>query len=444
MRRKVKRGLRLALQAGLWLFILYMGINIIAKGSMILYGEPLEKIMSDTLERVGKQLGVEIIKRSGIVFSYLYEDNTDKDNVARFVEKMYLWRADIYDKNIEYPAEDGVYDELLAKQLIENMFVKSTLLENDIPVISYLPEHGYQIMGEGDSGEDITADIEPPITDIGEEETVPDNETLVKEVFKPKLIGTEYSMSQLEDFDFLLRKFYAVESNTTVNTSILNVEKMLSYDMALAKSKEASPQILIYHTHSTEEYADSREGVVSDTVVGMGSYLEEILERDYGYEVMHVTTPFDCLNGKLDRSAAYAYAEGALDGILKTYPDIEVIIDLHRDGVNEDVRLVTEYNGKKAAKIMFVNGISRMENKSISYLDNPNLAGNLAFSFQLQLKGEAYFPGLMRRIIIKAYRYNLHYEPRSVLVELGAQTNTVEEARNSVELLAFMIGEVLK
>lgn len=437
MRRKVRRGLRLALQAGLWLFILYLGINIIAKGSMIIYGEPLQKIMTDTLNHVGKRLGAEIIKRSGIVFSYLYDDSTNRDSVSRFLEKMYLWRIDIHDKNIEYPAEDNVYDELLAKQIIENMFEESTLLENDIPVISYLPNYGYQIIGEGDSGE---------TTDTVEETSSPEDSTEpeVREVLTPEIIGTEYSLSQLKDFDFLLRKFYAVESNTTVNTSILNVTEMLSYDVTLAKRDEASPQILIYHTHSTEGYADSREGVVEDTVVGMGSYLAEILERDYGYKVIHVTTPFDCLNGKLDRSAAYAYAEGALDGILKTYPDIEVIIDLHRDGVDEDVRLVTEYNGKKAAKIMFVNGISRMENKSISYLNNPNLAGNLAFSFQLQLKGEAYFPGLMRRIIIKAYRYNLHYEPRSVLVELGAQTNTVAEARNSVELLAFMIGEVLK
>ncbi len=274
---------------------------------------------------------------------------------------------------------------------------------------------------------------------------MPEDETNgTKEVFMPKLIGTQYTLSELKDFDFMLRKLYAVESNTTVNTSILNVGKMFSYDTSLEKKDGASPQILIYHTHSTEAYADSREGVVSDTVVGMGSYLAEILKRDYGYEVIHITTPFDCINGKLDRSAAYAYAEGALDGILKTYPDIEVIIDLHRDGVNDNVRLVTEYNGRKAAKIMFVNGISRMNGESISYLGNPNLEGNLAFSFKLQLKGEAYFPGVMRRIIIKAYRYNLHYKPRSVLVELGAQTNTVEEARYSVELLAFMIGEVLK
>ena len=93
---------------------------------------------------------------------------------------------------------------------------------------------------------------------------------------------------------------------------------------------------------------------------------------------------------------------------------------------------------------MFVNGISRLKSNEIGYLANPNLADNLAFSFQLQLKGEAYFPGLMRRIIIKAYRYNLHFKPKSALVELGAQTNTVEEARNAIELLAVMIGEVLQ
>ncbi len=442
MRRKMRKAFKITLQIGLWLLILYLGINIIVKGTQIIYGESLNKIVADTLNQAGKQLGVEIMKKSGTVFSYLYEGEEQEDYLSRFLEKMYLWRADVLDKDITYPIEDSVYDEILARLLIENMFADSSLLNNNIPVISYFPNYGYSVIGEGDSGE------------ISEQETTTQAGTIIDasgtqteevvEVLAPEIIGTEYSMAQLGDFDFLLRKFYAVESNTTVNSSILNVLNMLSKDMSLEKSETASPQILIYHTHSTEGYADSREGVVEDTVVGMGNYLAEILERDYGYEVLHVTTPFDCLNGKLDRSTAYAYAEGALDGILATYPDIEVIIDLHRDGVDEDVHLVTEYNGKKAAKIMFVNGISRMENRSISYLNNPNLSGNLAFSFQLQLKGEAYFPGLMRRIIIKAYRYNLHFEPRSVLVELGAQTNTVEEARNSVELLAIMLGEVLR
>ena len=443
MRRKIRKAFKITLQIGLWLTILYLGINIIVKGTQIIYGESLNEILSDALNQAGKQLGVEIMKKSGTVFSYLYEGDEQENYLSRFFERMYLWRSDVLDKDITYPIEDSVYDEILAKLLIENMFADSSLLNNDIPVISYFPNYGYSVFGEGDSGE-ISAEQETTTqtgtaidaNGTGAEEFV--------EVLTPKVIGTEYSMAQLSDFDFLLRKFYAVESNTTVNGSILNVSNMLSKDMSLEKSEKVSPQVLIYHTHSTEGYADSREGVVEDTVVGMGGYLAEILERDYGYEVLHVTTPFDCLNGKLDRSTAYAYAEGALDGILATYPDIEVIIDLHRDGVDEDVRLVTEYNGKKAAKIMFVNGISRMENKSIDYLYNPNLSGNLAFSFQLQLKGEAYFPGLMRRIIIKAYRYNLHFEARSVLVELGAQTNTVEEARNSVELLAIMLGEVLR
>ncbi len=155
MRRRVRKGLRLAAWAGLWLFILYLGINIIAKGSSIIYGEAFEKIISDTLEEAGKKLGAVIIKRSGIVFSYLYEDEDDKDSALRFIENMYLWRADIYDKNIVYPAEDRIYDELLAKQVIESMFAKSTLLENEIPVISYLPDYAYQATaaGEGDRDE---------------------------------------------------------------------------------------------------------------------------------------------------------------------------------------------------------------------------------------------------------------------------------------------------
>ncbi len=150
------------------------------------------------------------------------------------------------------------------------------------------------------------------------------------------------------------------------------------------------------------------------------------------------------MNGTLDRSKAYDYASEGLEKILDQYPSIEVIIDLHRDGVNEGVHLVTEVNGKPTAQIMFVNGISRSTMQGdIPYLYNPYIQDNLAFSLMLQLKAKAYYPDFTRRILINAYRYNLHFRPRSILVETGAQTNTLEEAMNAMEPLAVMLHEIL-
>ena len=130
--------------------------------------------------------------------------------------------------------------------------------------------------------------------------------------------------------------------------------------------------------------------------------------------------------------------------ILNQYPSIEVVIDLHRDGVNENTHLVTEVNGKATAKLMYFNGLSRTKaNGDIAYLYNPYIQDNLAFSFQMQMKTEELFPGLARRIYLKGYRYSLHMMPKSLLIEAGAQTNTVEEMRNAMDLLAEILNQVL-
>ena len=145
-----------------------------------------------------------------------------------------------------------------------------------------------------------------------------------------------------------------------------------------------------------------------------------------------------------DRDNAYSYSGPALEQILAENPSIEVVIDLHRDGVPETTRLVSEVNGKQTAQIMFFNGLSRTTaNGNIAYLANPNLADNLAFSFQMKLAAEEYYPGFARATYLKGYRYNLHYRPKSLLVEVGAQTNTLEEAMNAMEPLADILHKVL-
>ena len=146
----------------------------------------------------------------------------------------------------------------------------------------------------------------------------------------------------------------------------------------------------------------------------------------------------------MDRSKAYELSEIGVKEILNQNPSIEVVIDLHRDGVNEDLHLVTEVDGKQTAKIMFFNGLSRTKaNGDIAYLYNPYIQDNLSFSFQMQLASETMYPGFARRIYLKGYRYSLHMMPKSLLIEAGAQTNTVEEMKNAMDLLANILQEVL-
>ena len=251
--------------------------------------------------------------------------------------------------------------------------------------------------------------------------------------------AVEISREKLNDFDYLVQNFYQIDRTTTIDGSELNAQEMLAKDMKLKGGSE-NVQILIYHTHSQEGYADSVPGDPGSSVMALGERLTQLLEDKYGFHVMHHMGEYDVK----DRDNAYSYSGPALEQILAENPSIEVVIDLHRDGVPETTRLVSEVNGKQTAQIMFFNGLSRTTaNGNIAYLANPNLADNLAFSFQMKLAAEEYYPGFARATYLKGYRYNLHYRPKSLLVEVGAQTNTLEEAMNAMEPLADILHKVL-
>ena len=173
---------------------------------------------------------------------------------------------------------------------------------------------------------------------------------------------------------------------------------------------------------------------------GIPAYLAQLLTEEYGYEVLHHTASYDVPS----RDDAYSVALPELEKLLAEYPQIQVIIDLHRDAVEEETRLVTELDGRPTAKVMFFNGLSRTRTTgNLSYLYNENLDSNLAFSFQMQKAAMEYYPGLTRKIYLKAYRYNMHLKPRTLLIELGAQNNTLEEALNACDPLAHLLDLVL-
>ena len=250
--------------------------------------------------------------------------------------------------------------------------------------------------------------------------------------------AVSFPQEKLNDFDYLLQNFYVVDRTTTIDSSQLNAADLLSRNMKLTHTPDA-PQILIYHTHSQEGFVDSVAGDPSTTIVGVGAYLHKLL-GSYGFHVLHHTGEYDVDS----RDDAYSKAGPAIEQILKENPSIEVVIDVHRDGVAEGTHLVTDIDGKQTASIMFFNGLSRTTaNGDISYLPNPYIQDNLAFSLQMQLAAEEYYPGFSRMIYLKGYRYNMHYCPKSLLVEVGAQTNTLQEAMNAMEPLADIIAKVI-
>ena len=269
----------------------------------------------------------------------------------------------------------------------------------------------------------------------------PKEDRLVSEEQSASHMGTIYNLEELSDYEYLLSHFYTVEPTTAVTAQELDAEKLLAEDMTIDRTVDG-PQILIYHTHSQEGFADSVPGDPSTTIVGAGEYLAELL-RNRGYKVMHVTSVYDLIDGELDRSEAYSRAEEEISQILAEHPSIQSVIDLHRDGVAEGTRLVTELNGKTMARFMFFNGLSRTrKNGSIEYLHNPYIEDNLALTLQLKLTCDQYYPGLARNIYLKSLRYNLHLSPKALLIEAGAQTNTLQEILNTMEPLADVLDTV--
>ena len=273
-------------------------------------------------------------------------------------------------------------------------------------------------------------------------ETQPANTLPQSNIVLPHPI-LDLSRDKLSDYDYLMNNFYIVDENTDASAVKINAAEFLAEDFSLSHGP-LEPQILIYHSHTQETFADSREGVVEDSIVGVGNYLAEILTETYGYQVLHVTEEFDLAGGVLDRNKAYDYARPYIEQILKENPSIEVVIDLHRDGVAEDRHLVTEINGKPTAQIMFFNGLSYTASGGpVDYLPNPYIQDNLAFSFQMEYQAAQYYPDFYRGIYLSGLRYNLHLRKRAVLLEAGAQTNTVQEVKNAMEPFADILNRVL-
>ena len=403
-KRDVERGISILL----WILMVLLAGYIIVKG-LALEKKDMEYMMGNIQHQALK-----------IYLPGITETEGEKDG------KQWLWekiKAQLpilkkYSKEEKKPEIDAKTSSRIMRENTE--FLEAKILEENReagpPSSGYENTEDEEIPGDAPSQETVNQ-IRAPVTDI--------------------------PLEKFQDFDFVMRNFYTVDKTTSINSEQLNAPALLEMDMRMQGNNE-QPQILIYHSHSQEEFIDSVPGDPSTTIVGVGDYLTTLLRDTYGYNVIHVTDTFDIVDGKLDRDKAYTYAQERISRILEENPSVEVVIDLHRDGVSGNKRLVTNIDGKETAKIMFFNGLSRTkQNGEISYLPNPYIQENLAFSLQMMLETKKYYPDIARTIYLRGYRYNLHLRPKALLVECGAQTNTVQEEMNAMEPLADILNKVL-
>ncbi|AFK87071.1 MULTISPECIES: stage II sporulation protein P [Thermoanaerobacterium] len=226
------------------------------------------------------------------------------------------------------------------------------------------------------------------------------------------------------------------------------------------------PLILLYHTHTMESYVATlknkyvaaygydRTNNLNYNMVRVGDSLTEYLTKDYGISVLHDRTIHD-----YNYDQSYYNSSLSVKKYLEEYPSIKVTIDLHRDGYgsvmqpgvdtipvlsslpNQDYRkkYTMEINGQTVAKIMFIIGSRRTADM------NEDWKKNYEFAKQISDKLNELYPGISLGIEIHQYaEYNQHFSEKGILIELGSNYNTLEEALNSTPYLAKAIYLVLK
>ena len=327
------------------------------------------------------------------------------------------------------------YEDYLGEDNVLLPFFRSIMQTEMFPIQQYSVDY----WDGNDTFSSLYSDRVPDYFTESDDESVEDKKTDPGNMDNTGT-GTTYSLAKLTDYKFLLEHFYIVDETTTMTKTDLDGKKLLQTDLSV-KMKGEDPLVLIYHTHGSETY--KKENGKTGSVIDVGKRLKKELEEKYGIKTIHDTSIYDQVNGELDRNAAYNYAGDSVAATLKKHPSIKVVLDLHRDSVEDSIHLVTEIDGKKTAQIMFFNGVSRLKSGEIDYLYNPNKSANLAFSLQMQLLAAKYYPDYTRKIYIKGYRYNLHLAKRAMLVEVGAQNNTVTEAKNAMVPLAELLYRLL-
>ena len=234
--------------------------------------------------------------------------------------------------------------------------------------------------------------------------------------------------------------------NTTPSHSV-DIKSAVEKNATLQIADKRAPTVLIFHTHTTESYEllnygwytteyVTRSNSPDRNMVRVGTAICEELTK-MGIGVVHDTEIHDT-----KYTGAYDRSRESITQIMAENPSIQVVIDVHRDAIKQSdgtrIKPTAEINGKKAAQIMMIAGC---EDGKVT--DFPRWEENLTFALQLQKTAETDYPGLMRPVLFSARKYNMDVTPCSVLLEVGSDSNTLEEAEYSGHLIGKALGELL-
>ena len=217
------------------------------------------------------------------------------------------------------------------------------------------------------------------------------------------------------------------------------LQKPLSWDLP-----QETPTVLILHTHATESYTKTESYTESsayrtlDTgynVVSVGAELAKVLEEG-GIKVIHDTT----LHDYPSYSGSYNHARSYIADYLKQYPSIALVLDIHRDSVEDSdgvqMRFTTQVDGQSAAQLMMVVGTDA------NGLNHPNWSENMSLAVKLHALLEKNCPGICRPISFRSQRFNQDLSTGAMLVEVGSAGNTRAEALLAAQILGQAIVDL--
>lgn len=216
---------------------------------------------------------------------------------------------------------------------------------------------------------------------------------------------------------------------------------------------ENEPLVLIYHTHATEAYFPTENNPYTPSgswrtkdngknVVAVGERLAEELRKRYGICVLHDTTNHE--PPKL--SSSYSRSEQTMRKYRDEYPSLILYIDLHRDAYGNNVSESTDFvtiDGKQVARMMFVVGTGEGA-MGTGFDEMPDFESNHALAEQITAYLNTIDPRLTRNVRVKTGRYNQHIAPHCLLVEVGHNANTLEQAFAAIPYLAAGIADAVE
>lgn len=226
----------------------------------------------------------------------------------------------------------------------------------------------------------------------------------------------------------------------------IDIPGLLNQEVSVSLQTGAdSPQVLILHTHGSEAYMPDGTYEESDTyrtqnkehsVIKVGDELESSLEA-MGISVIHDREIYDYPSyiGSYGRSLTVA------ESYMKQYPGIQVVIDLHRDALIESdgtfYKTVADVNGGQCAQVMLVVGTDS------SGLSHGNWQKNFSTALKLQSAMNEKYPTLARPISLREERFNQHLSSGAILLEVGTNGNTLDEAITAVGYFSDCLADVL-